>query len=199
MPNSFVTPWTVACQAPLSMGLSWQEHWSGLPFSPPEELLDTGIKTMSPESAALAGGFLTTEPVRKPWSYPFIIKIGQREYQEIPKCIIWVPSILFIAYIKAALPPLDNQNHWSGWWPLSLHAGFPGGSVGKESACNVGDLGSISGLGRSLGEGNSYPLQYSGLENPMDYTVHGVPQSRTQLSDFHFHFPCMLFSQHKKD
>ena len=77
--------------------------------------------------------------------------------------------------------------------------GFPGGSDSKESSCNAGDLSLIPGLGRSLGEGNNYPLQYSGLENPMDYTVHGVPQSRTQLSDFHFHFPCMLFSQHKKD
>ena len=46
--------------------------------------------------------------------------------------------------------------------------GFPGGSDGKESACNVGDLGSILGLGRSLGEGNGYPLQYSCLENAMD-------------------------------
>ena len=45
---------------------------------------------------------------------------------------------------------------------------FPGSSVGKESACNAGDPGSIPGLGRSSGEENSYPLQYSGLENPMD-------------------------------
>jgi len=43
--------------------------------------------------------------------------------------------------------------------------GFPGGSVGKESACNAGNLDSIPGLGRSPGEGNGYPLQYSGLEN----------------------------------
>ena len=43
---------------------------------------------------------------------------------------------------------------------------FPGGSDGKESFCNVGDVGSIPGLGRSLGEGNDYPLQYSYLENP---------------------------------
>ena len=47
--------------------------------------------------------------------------------------------------------------------------GFPSGSVGKESACNVGDLGLIPWLGRSLGERNSYPLQYSSLENPMGY------------------------------
>ena len=50
-------------------------------------------------------------------------------------------------------------------------SGFPNSSVGKESACNVGDLGSIPGLGRSPEEGKGYPLQYSGLENSMDYTV----------------------------
>ena len=54
--------------------------------------------------------------------------------------------------------------------------GFPGGSVGKESACNAGDLGSIPGLGRTAGEGIGYPLQDSGLEKSMDYTVHGVPK-----------------------
>ena len=68
-----------------------------------------------------------------------------------------------------------------------LRLGFPGDSDGKESACNAGDLGSIPGSGRSPGEGNGYPLQYSCLENPMDRgpwqaTVHGVTKSRTQLS-----------------
>ena len=63
--------------------------------------------------------------------------------------------------------------------------GFPCGSAGKESAYNVGDLGSIPGLGGSPGEGKGYPLQYSGLENSMDCTVHGVPKSQIQLSDFH--------------
>ena len=65
---------------------------------------------------------------------------------------------------------------------------FLGGSDGKESTCNEGDLGSIPGMGRSPGEGNSYPLQYCGLENSMDCTVLGVAQSRIKLSDFHFHF-----------
>ena len=54
-------------------------------------------------------------------------------------------------------------------------------SVNKESACNAGDLALIPGLGRSPGEGKGYPLQYSGLENSMDYIVHGVANSRTQL------------------
>ena len=66
--------------------------------------------------------------------------------------------------------------------------GFPGGSAGKESACNVGDLGSVLGLGKSPGEGKGYPLQYSALENSMDCIVHEVAKSWTQLSDFHFHF-----------
>ena len=55
-------------------------------------------------------------------------------------------------------------------------------------ACNVGNLGSVPGLGRSSGEGKGYPLQYSGLENSMDCTVYGVAKSQTPLSDFHFHF-----------
>jgi len=54
--------------------------------------------------------------------------------------------------------------------------------------CNAGDLGSIPGLGRYPGEGKRYPLQYSGLENSMDYIVHGVAKSRTRLSHFHFPF-----------
>ena len=65
---------------------------------------------------------------------------------------------------------------------------FPGGSAGKESARNGGDLGLAPGLGRCPGEGNSHWLHYSGLENCMDCLVHGVPKSRTWLSDFHSSF-----------
>ena len=67
-----------------------------------------------------------------------------------------------------------------------LLLGSPCGSAGKESTCNVGDLGSIPGLGRSPGEGKDYPLQYSGMENSMDFIIHGVEKSQTQLRDFHF-------------
>ena len=56
-------------------------------------------------------------------------------------------------------------------------------------SCNSGDLGSIPGLGRSPGEGKGYPLQYSGLENSTDCIVYEVTKSRTQLSNFHFHYP----------
>ena len=103
---------------------------------------------------------------------------------------------------------------------LRTFLGFPCGSVGKESDCNVGHLGLIPGLGRSpgegkaihssilawripwtvqsIGEGNGTPLQYSCLENPMDggawwAAVHGVAKSQTRLSDFTFtfHFPAL--------
>ena len=71
--------------------------------------------------------------------------------------------------------------------------GFPGGSEVKASAYYAGDLGLILGLGRSPGEGNGNPLQYSCLENPMDggawwATVHGVTKSRTRLSDFTYFY-----------
>ena len=70
-----------------------------------------------------------------------------------------------------------------------LLSGFSGGSDGKESACNAGDLGLIPGSERPPGEANGNPIQYSCLGNPMDgggwwATVHGVTKSRTQLSDF---------------
>ena len=74
--------------------------------------------------------------------------------------------------------------------PIASH--FPSGSYGKESACNVGDLGLIPGSGRSPGEGNGYPLQYSCLGNPMDRgagraTVHGVSKSQTLLKQLSMH------------
>ena len=68
---------------------------------------------------------------------------------------------------------------------------FPGSSAGKESACKVGDLGSIPGLGRSSGERKGYPLQYSGLENSMDCIVHGVAELET-TEHFELHFLSLL-------
>ena len=75
---------------------------------------------------------------------------------------------------------------------LKVILGFPGGSEVKASACNAGDPGSIPGSGRSPGEGNGNPLQYSCLENPMDRgawwaTVHGFAEIRIQLSNFTFY------------
>ena len=83
---------------------------------------------------------------------------------------------------------------------LAHSRGFPGGSDGEESTCNVEDLGSIPGSGRFPGEGNGNPLQHSCLENPMDGgawwdTVHGIAKSRTQLSNFTFTFTAILQKQ----
>ena len=61
------------------------------------------------------------------------------------------------------------------WWP-----------AGKEFTCNAGDVGMIPGLGRSAGEGKGYAPQYSDLENSMGCIVHGVAESQTRLSNFHF-------------
>ena len=81
---------------------------------------------------------------------------------------------------------LLNDSHWPCGLPLWLSC--------KESICNVGYLGSIPGLGRSIGEGKGYPLQYSGLENSMDCIVHGFAKSWTRLSNFHFHiYVCTSF------
>ena len=71
------------------------------------------------------------------------------------------------------------------WLPTPVFLGFPGGSAGKESAGDAGDMGLIPGLGRSPGEVNTYPLQCSGLENSMDCIVQGVAKSGTRLSNFH--------------
>ena len=100
----------------------------------------------------------------------------------------------------------NGERPWFDFWvgkitwrmdrlPTPVFLGFPGGSAGKESVCNVGDLGSIPGLGRSPGEGKGYPLQYSGPENFMDYIVNGVAKSHTRLSDFHF-TSCLTKNNH---
>ena len=64
-----------------------------------------------------------------------------------------------------------------------------------EEDLYAGDLGSIPGLGRSPGEGKGYPLQYYGLENSMDCTVHGLAKSQTRVNDFHFHFPLSIHEE----
>ena len=92
-----------------------------------------------------------------------------------------------------------NQGKKCGKKTPSLPLGFPGGSDGKESACNLGDLSSIPGSGRSPGEKNGNPLQYSCLENPMDEgdtwaTVHGFTElDTTEQLHFHCHSKEMFF------
>ena len=80
-------------------------------------------------------------------------------------------------YLQCRRPKFDSKIGKIHWRSDRLHTtvflGFPCGSAGKESACDVGNLCSIPGLGRSPGERKGYGLQYSGLENAMDYIVHG--------------------------
>ena len=100
-----------------------------------------------------------------------------------------------IAQLVNNLPAIYRRPQFTSWvgkipWrrdrlPIPVFLGFPCVSAGKESVCNLGDLGLIPGLERSPGEGKGYPLQYSGLENSMDCIVHGVAKSQTWLSDFH--------------
>ena len=84
--------------------------------------------------------------------------------------------------------PVQGRRPWFDCWvgkipwdrlPTPVFLDFPCGSAGKGSACNVGDLVSIPGVGRSPGEWKGYPLQYSVLENSMNGIVHGVTKSRT--------------------
>ena len=83
-------------------------------------------------------------------------------------------------------------------WYFGRPMGFPGGSEGKASACSTGDPGSIPGPGRSPGEGNGNPLQYSCLENPKNEeawqaAVHGVAKNQTWLSSFTFTFSRRMY------
>ena len=96
---------------------------------------------------------------------------------------IWFKSSI---YTKNFLENADLRNSWPYFCSTFLNLGFPCGSAGKESTCNVVCLRLIPGLGRSPGEGKVYPLQFSGLENSMDCIVHVVTKSQTWLSDFHF-------------
>ena len=85
--------------------------------------------------------------------------------------LLFLGSYAFSFVCVSALLPYSHNYYCFMQSPLWLS--------GKESACNAGDLGLIPGLGRSPGEGKGYPLQYSGLENSRDYTVHGVAKSRS--------------------
>ena len=101
--------------------------------------------------------------------------------------------------LQCRRPQFDSwirKIHWRrDRLPILVFLGFSCGSTGKESTCNVGNLGLISGLGRSPGERKGYPLQHSSLENSKDCIVHGVAKSQTQLSNLlsFFHFQRISF------
>jgi len=104
------------------------------------------------------------------WSVCFVTDyIFQISYSRIPTS--HVPLEDDFVFFQSKIEFIDRL-------PTPVFLSFPCGSAGKESTCNVGDLGSISGLGRSSGEGKGYAVQYSDLENAMDY-AHEVAKSQT--------------------
>ena len=148
----FVTPRTTARQAPLSLGFSRQEYWSGLLFPPLGDLPDPAIEAASP---AWAGTFFTIWATRE-------TKCGPHPCADVfltchshlaSSCLLQdcysktspLPSKLFPSLALPSLSILSSP---------SKREGFPSRSAGKESACSAGDPGSIPGLGRSPGEGN---------------------------------------------
>ena len=144
------------------MESSRQEYWSGLLFSSPGYLPDSGIE---PSSPTLQADFFYHLHQGSPYIYNIF---GKTTIQLL--CLFLTGLFVFLFLSCRVLYIL--QMH-SPYWIYDLQIlspimGFPGGSDGKESACNTWDLGSIPGLGRSPGEGKGYPLQYSGLENSMD-------------------------------
>ena len=115
-------------------------------------------------------------------------------------CQVWLKPLQYCKVISLQLIKINGKKKKKKLWSLLIHQvlllficspilssfflffpceywGFPCGSAGKESACQIGDLCSIPGLGRAPGEGKRYPLQYSGLENSMDFIIHGISKS----------------------
>ena len=201
----FATPWNCSLPGSSIHGILWARilEWVAIPSS------TRSLEPVSLMSPALAGGFFT---ISTSWEAP--IKGYQRLQinSQMKRYSEWHPK-------QRSFSPHGAWN--LAWWHLELflfssvealqkgpksypsgfYGGcFPGGSEDKASPCNAGDWGSIPGLGRSPGEGNGNPLQYSCLENPMDRgawwaTVHGVAKNQTWLSDFtffHFHSIVMI-------
>ena len=176
----FLTLWTVIHQAPLSMGFSRQEYWSGLPCPPPGDLPNPGIK---PESLHLLHCRQILYTLSHPGSPGTIIPWFSHGHT------IWgnieLKSIISITWCQ-------------DFWKLSVlicmvnSYRLPQWLSSKESTCKAGDRGDVSsvpGVGRWPGGGKDNPLQYSHLGNPMDRgtwqaAVHQVPKSQTRLSEW---------------
>ena len=116
------------------------------------------------------------------------------EFSKFAKDRYYMISFLWASLIAQLVknPPAMHETQFDSWegkihWrrdrlPTPVFLDFPAGSAGKESACNMGDLGLIPGLGRAPGEGKGYPLQYSGLENSMSSWDRKVLDMTEQLS-----------------
>ena len=169
----FATLWTVAYQAPLSMGFSRQQYWSGLPFPSPEDLPDPGIK---PRSPAMQADALSSEPPGKSYIMPIRHIMSQ---MPMFYSFLWlnnIPAYMCVIYVM--------------WFYVYVMYGLPRWLSDKKLPANAGntrDVSSIPRLGRSPGVGNANPLWYSHLEYSVDrgtywFTVHMVLKCQTWLS-----------------
>ena len=136
-----MTPWTIPQGSPLSMRFSRQEYWTGLPFSSPADLPNLGTEPRLLHCRQILYHLNHQRINGQSWNLESIWSLAG-----------WSYDIDILEVIRYMIP--------------LPQATFLGGSDGKESACNVGELGSICGLERSPGGGHGNPLQYSCLENP---------------------------------
>ena len=162
--------------APHSSTLAWKIPWT----EEPGGLKSKGSLRVGHDWATSFSLFIFIHWRRK-WQPTLIFLPGESQGRGA-----WWAAISGIAQSRTRLKRLSSSSS-----SRCYCEGFSGGSDSKESACGAGDQGSIPGSGRSPGEGNDNPLQYSSLENPMgggvwQAAVHGVTKSRTRLSDFTF-------------
>ena len=164
----FATPWTVARQAPPSMGFSKQEYWSGLPFPP------------IPNKYWSIGYIVWASKYNRTW-------LNQLAHYHEDNYLLTFEAVSHCFPHHLPEPPFKFCCFQYLFGTTSKQSRLPHSSVGKESTCNAGDPSSILELGISTEEGIGYPLQYSGLENFMDRIVPEVAKSQRWVSDFHFH------------
>ena len=171
-----VTLWNRAHQAPLSMGFSRQEYWSGLPCPPPGNLPNPGIE---PRSPTLQVDSLLTEP---PWEPK---NTGMGSCSLLQAIFPAQGSNPGLPHCRQILHQLSHQE--STCLPIYItNWAFQVALLVKNAPANARDTGSIPGLGRFPGEGNGNLLQYSCLGNPMDrdawqVTVHRVTKNQARL------------------
>ena len=167
--------------APHSSNLAWQIPW----MEEPGRLQSVGSLRVRQDWATSLSLFTFTHWRRK-WQPTPVFLPGESQWQDIlVGCRLWGRTELYTTEVTPQQQPL------LAFLLLVFYVaklGFPCSSVAKEPACSTGDLGSIPGLWRSPGEGNSNPLQYPCLENLTDTgawwaAVHGVTKNRARLSD----------------
>ena len=182
-----MTPWTAACQASLSITNSrGLLKLMSIELVMPSNHLILCCPLLLPPSIFPSIRVFSNGSVRcirwsKYWSFSFSISPFNEYSGLISFRMDWLALLVVQGTLKSLLQHRDRL-------PTPVFVGFPGGSDGKESAYNLGDLDLIPALGRSLGGGHGDPLQYPYLENPMDRgawraTVHGVTKIQTQLSN----------------